>query len=226
MGGIRSVFFRTGAWIWAAPSRFRTTVLAAAIAAACTVAAAGASQAPTPEEARRGAARAQPCAECHGAPGRAPLPDTPTLAGQQAEFLVAQMFFMREGLREVPQMAGMLKAFTDPDLTDVAAYFALQTPPDIQTRPDPKLYALGERISVSMGCGSCHHADYRGQRQVPRLTNLHEDFLFSTMKAYRENRRVGTDTNMNAILARLPDNDIRALAHYLAHFLVSQAKKK
>jgi cytochrome c553 len=37
------------------------------------------------------------------------------------------------------------------------------------------------------------------------------------MKAYRDNKRVGTDTSMNGILYQVPDSDIQALAHYLAH---------
>jgi len=36
------------------------------------------------------------------------------------------------------------------------------------------------------------------------------------MKAFRDNRRAGTDTSMNGVLYLVPDSDIRALAHYLA----------
>ena len=222
MRRIRRAADRSEARFSAGASRLRIAILAAVFPIVCIVAAAGAAQAPSPEEAARGAAKAQACGKCHGTPDRAPTDDAPTLAGQQSEFLVAQMFFLREGLRDVPEMAGILKGLTDQDLTDIAGYFALQAPPRILSRPDPKLFTLGERISVTMGCGSCHFSDYRGQRQVPRLTNLHENFLYSTMKAYRNNKRVGVDTNMNAILARLPDSDIRALAHYLAHYLVRQ----
>ena len=37
----------------------------------------------------------------------------PALAGQQYEFLELQMILLREGLRDVPVMNGMLKAFSD-----------------------------------------------------------------------------------------------------------------
>jgi cytochrome c553 len=37
------------------------------------------------------------------------------------------------------------------------------------------------------------------------------------MTDYRDNRRVGTDTQMNAVMYGLPDADIAALAHYLSH---------
>ena len=68
-----------------------------------------------------------------------------------------------------------------------------------------------------MGCGSCHLPDYRGQQQVPRLANQPEDYLVAAMKAYRDNKRTGTDTSMNAVLYRVSDSDIQALAHFLAH---------
>ena len=60
-------------------------------------------------DAVRGAAKVAACASCHGTPDRPPLPGMPSLAGQQPAFLVVQMFFMREGLRAVPAMDGLLK---------------------------------------------------------------------------------------------------------------------
>ena len=67
-----------------------------------------------------------------------------------------------------------------------------------------------------MGCGSCHRADYSGQNQVPRLAGQREDYLADALKAYRDNKRVGTDTNMNGIVGHMGAEDMRALAHYLA----------
>jgi len=58
---------------------------------------------------------------------------------------------------------------------------------------------------------------YRGQKHVPRLDNQPEDYLVAAMKAYRDKTRAGSDTNMNAALYRVGDDDLRALAHYLAH---------
>ena len=72
----------------------------------------------------RGAARATPCVSCHGSPGKAPLAGNPSLDGQMAHYMELQLVLMREGLRDVPQMAGMLKGLSDRDLGDIAAYFA------------------------------------------------------------------------------------------------------
>src|SRR5574342_743819 len=75
-------------------------------------------------DAARGATKAAACVGCHGSVERPPKDGVPLLAGQQREFLVLQMFYMREGLRDVPQMKGSLKGYTDRDLEDVAAYYS------------------------------------------------------------------------------------------------------
>ena len=165
---------------------------------------------------QKGAAKAQTCEACHGTAKTAPLPGMPTLLGQQPEFLVLQMFFIRERLRDVPQMAGLLKGVTDAELTDMAAYFASMRPASVATKPDAKLRERGAELSKRLGCGSCHMSDYSGQRQVPRLTGQREDYLATAMKDYRDNKRTGSDTSMNAVLYQVSDTDIAALAHYLA----------
>lgn len=164
----------------------------------------------------RGAKRAQSCDTCHGTPGRQPLAGVPVLAGQQHEFLVLQMFYLREGLREVPQMAGLLKGYSDRDLEDVAAYYNRQAQPPGAAARKPALHARGEKLSKALGCGSCHMSDYSGQKHVPRIARQREDYLVAALKAYRDNKRTGTDTSMNAAMYQVTDTDIEALAHYLA----------
>jgi len=184
------------------------------LALACVAGASGAQSKGDPE---RGEAKARACAACHGDAGRAPLPGTPWLAAQLEEVTVLQLFLIREGLREIPQMAGLLKDVTDPDFFDLAAHYVRQPPARNDTKPDPALRARGAALSREMGCGSCHMKDYSGQKQVPRLANQREDYLRATMKDYRDNRRTGPDTSMNGLLHQVPDADIEALAHYLAH---------
>ena len=165
----------------------------------------------------RGAVRAAACAACHGSAKTPAAPGMPYLDAQQAEFLVLQMFFIREGLRDVPQMRGMLKDFTDGDLNDVAAHYSRQPPVAAGGRADSKLQSRGEAVAKAMGCGSCHMANYEGQRQIPRITAQREDYLAATLKAYRDGQRSGSDTSMNAAMYQVSDTDIAALAHYLAH---------
>ncbi len=166
----------------------------------------------------RGAAKVAICAACHGPEGSKPIAGMPALSGQQEEFLVLQMILLREGLRDVPAMSGMLKTFNDRDLIDIAAYYSAAKPfTNSGNERNPQRYALGAEISKAMGCGSCHMGNYAGQRQVPRITSQREDYLTSALKAYRDNQRSGVDTSMNAVMYKATDADIAALAHYLAH---------
>jgi cytochrome c553 len=189
-----------------------------AVAFVSAVLAANSAGAQSSVDPARGKANATACEVCHGTQDRPSLPGTPWLAGQQEDYISLQMFLFREELREAPQMAGALKGFSDYDLVDVAAYFGRQKPPSRgNTQPDPKLHARGAALSKSMGCGTCHIQDFRGQKQIPRLAYQREDYLAAAMKAYRDNKRTGADTNMNGILYKVPDGDIDALAHFLAH---------
>jgi cytochrome c553 len=183
----------------------------------CSVVLGGGPAHSQPRDPARGAVLAEACGACHGTPERPPLALAPTLAGQKHEFLVLQMFYLREGLRDVPQMAGLFKGWSDRDLEDVAAHYARQQAPRNEVKRDPGLHARGAELSRAMGCGSCHLKDYSGQKHVPRLSSQREEYLAATLVAYRDNKRTGTDTSMNAAMYQVSDADIRALAHYLAH---------
>lgn len=188
----------------------RVFFLPGLLAAACAMA-----QTPDPKgDPARGKARAAACLACH-APG-APLPSTPSLDGQQEAFLLLQLILLREGLRDVPVMAGTLKGLSDSDLADLAAYFNALAPLAPSGKRDADRYARGAQASRNLGCGSCHMKGYIGQQQVPRLTNQREDYLAAALKAYRDNQRSGIDTSMNAAMYNVSDADIAALAHYLA----------
>jgi cytochrome c553 len=155
-------------------------------------------------------------ATCHGDAARAPLPGMPLLAAQPAQFLTLQMILLREGLRDIPQMAPFLKGLTDRDIIDIAEYYTHQPLPKNVTERNAALYSRGAVLSKAMGCGSCHRGDYSGQNQVPRIAGQREDYLAHALKAYRADTRVGTDTNMNGIVRQTSDDDINAMAHYFA----------
>ncbi len=164
----------------------------------------------------RGETKIAVCATCHGDATRAPLPGMPMLAAQPAQFLTLQMILLREGLRDIPQMAPFLKGLTDRDIIDIAEYYTHQQLPKNVTERNAALYGRGAAVSKAMGCGSCHRGDYSGQNQVPRIAGQREDYLVHAMKAYRADTRVGTDTNMNGIVRQTSDDDINAMAHYFA----------
>lgn len=81
---------------------------------------------------------------------------------------------------------------------------------------DAARFAQGRTLSQRLRCGVCHLSDYRGREQMPRLAGQREDYLLTSMQEYRDSRRSGTDTNMNAVLYGLSEAELAALAHYLA----------
>jgi cytochrome c553 len=147
------------------------------------------------------------------------VPLMPSLAGQQPHFLTLQLILFREGLRPVPAMAEPVRGLTDQQVEDIAAYFAAypSAPDPERGAHDAALAARGAQISVQRNCNVCHLPSYAGRAQVPRINHQREDFLVHTLIEYRDNQRVGTDTQMNAVMFGMSDDDIRAIAHYLAH---------
>jgi cytochrome c553 len=171
------------------------------------------------KDAARGAQLAAAnCVACHGEAGVSRLAGVPSLAGQSAEFVTLQMILFREGLRQVPAMAGAAAGLQDNDIEDLAAFFAALPPgvPEDRGARNAALYAAGQAMSGPRNCGVCHMPDYRGQNQVPRLAGQREDYLVHALLEYRGGLRVGTDTSMSAVMHGVTDADIAALAHYLS----------
>jgi cytochrome c553 len=189
--------------------------------AAVLVAAASAAPPATAGDAAHGRALAEErgCGGCHGADGRSATPNIPSLAGQPADFITLQMILFRERLRDAPPMPDLAQGLADDQLEDLAAFFAGLPPGPAEDRGarDDALAERGQALSQRMNCGVCHLPDYRGREQIPRLVGQREDYLLHTLREYRDNKRAGTDTSMNAVVYAVPDADLAALAHYLAH---------
>lgn len=167
--------------------------------------------------ARDPAARMQACAACHGAEGKPALHNVPSLAAQPKVFLETQLVFIREGLREIPAMSGMLEGVSDQDLTAMASHFSSQAPQPVPAGKDSARYEKGRQLAQDNRCGTCHLPDYSGREQMPRLAGQREDYLLQTMQRFKNNQATGRDTLMAAALYGIPDPDLEAIAHFLAH---------
>lgn len=188
--------------------------------AAALVAAAFAFPAQANDAASRGQALAvvRGCGICHGDQGISATAMMPSLAGQHADYSVLQMVLFREGLRAVPVMQAAMNGLSDQQLTDLAEHYAALPPgppPDRAPR-DAALAAQGAAISPARNCNACHLPGYTGRANIPRLAAQREDFLAGAMIAYRDNQRVGADTQMNGLMLGLTNAEIAALAHHLA----------
>ena len=172
--------------------------------------------APLFSAAQKPPARANMCEACHGPNGNAVLKDMPSIAGQPKVFIENQLVLIREGMRDIPQMKGVLDNVPDTELTELATYYAglkIAKPP---AQKQAALYDKGETLSKDMRCGICHLPTYVGREQMPRLAGQREDYLLYTMRAMKANQAVGRDPIMIASLYGISDEDLRAIAHYLA----------
>ncbi len=165
------------------------------------------------------------CETCHGKGGNSETALTPSIAGQPETFLTNQLFFFREELRVakppaqegLPSMRDVARRLNDKQMTELAKYFS--TRPVRITSPgaaDPKVEARARQLTDTMHCGQCHLQDFRGRSQMPRIAGQREDYLVSTMLAYRDGKRTGADTTMTEVLYGVSDADIKALGHFLA----------
>lgn len=199
------------------PGIARTLLAGACLAAAASFAADG--------DAEAGRALVATCAACHGADGNSALPINPSLAGQNARYLLRQMQLIRDGARAAPLMAGQLDGKTDAQLADIAAYYEAQTP-DIGQAP-PEASGLGQQIyrggildKQVAACTACHAPDGSGNALAgfPRVAGQSVDYVVEQLTAYREGERT-TDEEYGAMMrqtaARLTDREIRAVADYL-----------
>ena len=77
-----------------------------------------------------------------------------------------------------------------------------------------------ERSSAAVGrrCASCHTDSYAGTKAVARLAGQREEYLIKALHDYKTSQRVGGGgAAMAEIAYSLSEEEITALAHYLAH---------
>lgn len=145
------------------------------------------------------------------------MANSPSLAAQPKVFLEHQLIVIREGLRVIPAMTGLLNGVSDPEITALAQHFAAQP---LRPQPGPRneaQFEAGRLLADKMHCASCHLSGYEGREQMPRLAGQREDYLVHSMRDFVSGKAVGRDTIMASALYGVSDQDIRNLAHYLAH---------
>jgi cytochrome c553 len=160
--------------------------------------------------------KAEPCAACHGAEGRAPLPEIPSLAGQPKQFITTQLVMFREGNRKNPVMNALAAALTNPEINELGSYFSVQSPPVAGAPLAPDAAAAGKELTEKLACVTCHGADLHGQQHIPRLAGQRADYLKTQLLGFKAQTRFDMDGNMTAAAQALTPADVDALAAYLS----------
>ena len=173
------------------------------------------------------------CSACHSADGNSLAPNFPKLAGQGERYLLKQMKDIKAGNaapadptvgRKVVEMTGMLDAFSDQDLADIAAYFASKK--TTVGTADPALVERGAALfrggKVDEGmpaCTGCHSPTGSGNdlAAYPQLGGQHATYIAKQLTDFREGNRVndGDSMIMRTIAAKLSNKDIEAVSSYI-----------
>jgi cytochrome c553 len=166
-----------------------------------------------------GKEKAELCAGCHGDNGISQTENIPSLAGQQDQFIQWQLVFFRSGARKNEQMQPIVEQLSNEDIRNLGAYFATLTPPkDAKPDDNPDLSQKGAQAAVGRRCASCHTDSFAGTKAVARIAGQREEYLLKALHDYKSGARSGGGGAAMADVAYpLSDEEITALAHYLAH---------
>ena len=165
-----------------------------------------------------GKAKAEICAGCHGENGVSQTESVPSLAGQPDMFTQWQLVFFRAGARKNELMQPIAADISNDDVRNLGAYFAELAPPKAAPDDNPDLSKKGAQAAVGRRCASCHTDSFAGTKGVARLAGQREEYLLKALHDYKSGARSGGSMAAMADVAYpLSEEEISALAHYLAH---------
>lgn len=168
------------------------------------------------QDAAAGREKAQVCAACHGVDGNSTIPQYPILAGQTPRYLYLQLKDFKEGRRADPLMSPMAANLSKKDMFDIAAYYAGQKRTGANTRGDASKAARGKEVADAALCTMCHLGGLSGQNEVPRTAGQHYEYTLKQLKDFKAKNRTNDAGNMTAVLRTIADEDLEALAAYVA----------
>jgi cytochrome c553 len=166
-----------------------------------------------------GKEKAELCVGCHGEGGISQTENIPSLAGQPDQFIQWQLVFFRSGTRKSDEMQPVVEQISNEDIRNLGAYLASLTPPKPPAPDDnPALSRKGAEAAAGRRCASCHTDTYAGTKAVARLAGQREDYLLKALHDYKSGvRSGGSMAAMAEVAYPLSEEEITALAHYLAH---------
>ncbi|WP_213286596.1 cytochrome c [Bradyrhizobium sp. sGM-13] len=166
-----------------------------------------------------GKAKAELCVGCHGEGGISQIENIPSLAAQPDQFIQWQLVFFRAGTRKNEQMQPIVEQLNNEDIRNLGAYYASLEPPKAP-KPDenPDLSKKGAQAAAGRRCASCHTDNYAGTKGVARVAGQREEYLVKALREYKSGvRSGGAMAAMTDVAYSLSEEEIEALAHYLAH---------
>ena len=158
------------------------------------------------------------CKGCHGDNFSSQMENIPSLAGQLDQYIQWQLVYFRAGSRKNELMQPVVADLTDEDIRNLGAYFAALPPFKADKDDNPDLSAKGKQAAAGRRCASCHGDGFAGTKDVARLAGQREEYLVKALNDYKSGARSGgAGAAMTDVAYPLSEEEIAALAHYLAH---------
>lgn len=180
----------------------------------------------------RGKNAAMVCIACHQANGGGmSIPggeSWPRLAGQDRDYLVAQLKAFKDGTRDNISMKPFSMMLNDDQMMDVAIYFESLPFPDtinVTVNADEALLEHGQKLvehgdwdRYIVSCQSCHGPGSQGVGHFfPNIAGQHEGYIAAQLKHWQDGSRKNDPQDlMGSIARRMNDRDIQAVSAWLA----------
>jgi cytochrome c553 len=174
-------------------------------------------------------AKLEYCKTCHGLQGQGYLGyfPMPRLAGQQPEYIEAQLRAFIERRRTNPIMANVAHVLSPPMLTALAMHFKDLNPKPFGGAPRGAI-ATGKRIYEEglpeanvPACSACHGTDAKGKNEIPRLAGQLYEYTVGQLTGWKTERGQGTAVDTSAIMAptahNLTRSQVEAVAAYVSY---------
>ena len=163
------------------------------------------------------------CSSCHGPTGVSTSPLFPRLAGQQEQYLAAQLKAFRAKTRGEADahdyMWGMATLLDDSVIAGLAHYYAAQKPgPGIAGRAalvarGKLLYDEGDPAHNIVACATCHGEQAEGTSIFPRLAGQHAPYVLRQLDVIQHKSR--DSPIMHGVIKDLDANAMEAVAEYV-----------
>lgn len=164
------------------------------------------------------------CQGCHGDEGHSAESMVPKLAGQYGIYIAKQLRNYQAGTRTHQIMNAMAATISDEDLADISAYFSSRTKMhghQVDNEVGRKLFTKGDISRTIVACINCHGVNGKGltpkTAMFPVIGGQHKDYIRKQLVNFRSGDRSNSPNGiMNRITQKLTDNELEALAEYVA----------
>ena len=174
-------------------------------------------------------AKLEYCKTCHGLSGQGYLGyfPMPRLAGQQPEYIEAQLRAFIERRRSNPIMRNVAHVLSPSMITALANHFHNLNPPPFGGGPrgqiaGKRIYEEGLPEANVPACSACHGTEGKGQNEIPRLAGQLYPYVIKELVNWGKERgqnpaKPDTSAIMSPVAHSLSKTQIDAVAAFVSY---------